>query len=114
MRRPAGRPQHLLDVIAAAVAGPELHPHAVHQDSALEDLDEVTVDTPVDASDPRKKGTKVKGRRYVGLLDCPDCGRGLVSRGNDLVCVRLSRNVRERGCHLGCVVACGAGTEDQA
>jgi hypothetical protein len=49
----------------------------------------------------------VTGRQHVGPLDCPDCTRGLVSRGHDLICITLPRQTALRGCHPGCVVAYG-------
>lgn len=39
--------------------------------------------------------------------DCSDCGRGLTSRGEDLICPRLSMTTELKGCHQGCIVACG-------
>lgn len=101
--------QHLLDVIALAVAEAPSAAHVVHVADAFEDLAEerVASEDSDDAGDPRRKGSTVKGRHYAGPIDCPDCGHGLTSRGTDMICPRLSRDTAMRGCHDGCVVACG-------
>lgn len=93
---------HVLDVLTAAFAEPELAPHVVHVAGAIEHhkpynrIDEESGDQ-----------VKVKGSSHVGPLDCPDCTRGLVSRGHDLICIQLDRALELRGCHPGCIVACG-------
>lgn len=44
---------------------------------------------------------------------CPDCGRGLTSRGDDLICARLPLTTELRGDEAkGRVVACGEGLTD--
>jgi len=106
---------HILDVMTAAVAEPtELAPHVVHVDGALEELEPVYRIDPEDpegkahARDENGKRIKVTGRRHVGPTDCPDCGRGLSSRGaSGMLCPRLSRDLELVGCHEGCIVACG-------
>jgi hypothetical protein len=110
---PEGRAQHLLDEIAALVAGPDLKPHVVHVNEPFEELKPVVRIDPDDAEgrralkDARGKPVMVTGRRYVGPADCPDCRGGLSSRGHDLVCQRVSRETSLRGCHDHCIVACG-------
>lgn len=64
----------------------EAEPHAVHFDDAPPDQD---------------------GTLRAKADSCPDCTRGLVSRGGDLICVRLTQRTKVTGCHLGCIVACG-------
>lgn len=46
---------------------------------------------------------------YTGPTDCPDCGLGLASRGDDMVCVRIGTftAVDVTACHEGCIIACG-------
>jgi hypothetical protein len=39
--------------------------------------------------------------------DCPDCTRGLVSRGGTLYCYQIRDAVQMAPCHPGCVIACG-------
>lgn len=106
---PEGRDRHLLELIAAAFVEPELAPHVVHVKGAF--VAEEPVDMIDEEDQPRRdeKGRKVKmtGRRYEGPTNCPDCTRGLVSRGHDMICSQLSRDVELRGCHEGCLVACG-------
>lgn len=46
-------------------------------------------------------------RRYVGPTDCPDCGWGLSSRGDSMVCPRLFKTTDLHACHDHCIVACG-------
>jgi len=64
-------------------------PHIVSQPDAFEVIDEGT------------------GRRYVGAVDCPDCTRGLISRGADFVCVQVPRRATLKGTLPGDIVACG-------
>ena len=46
--------------------------------------------------------------RYQAVTDCPDCTRGLTSRGSDMVCPVLGLEEELHGCHPQCVVACGS------
>lgn len=88
VRMAAGRASHLLDVIASAVVPLPAAPHIVHVASAI-------------------VGIADGGRKYAGSTDCPDCTRGLSSRGFDMICQRLSRTTALQACHEGCVIACG-------
>lgn len=54
------------------------------------------------------KVDKDGGRSHVGDLDCPDCHRGLSSRGTDLICPQLDMSTPLVGdLDKGRVVACG-------
>lgn len=107
---PDDRPQHLLDKIAELVAEPDLAPHKVHVKGAIEAVPTEHVEAEADdPTDPREPGLAIKGSRYVGAWECPDCGLGLISRGDDMICIRLARDTKVKGCHLGCLVACGYG-----
>lgn len=88
VRMEAGRASHLLDVIASAVVPLPAAPHVVHVDSAIVEIND-------------------NGRKYVGSTDCPDCTRGLGSRGWDMICQRLDAETALQACHEGCVIACG-------
>lgn len=96
-----GRDRHLLEVITLHFAEPKLKPHAVHVEPTFEDEDRGTFD-----ATGKFKPKIVKVRRQVED-SCPDCGRGLVSRGHDMICSRLSREIDLKGDHEGCIVACG-------
>jgi hypothetical protein len=104
---------HVLDVVTAAFVEPDLAPHVVHVDGAVVDHKPVFRIDPEDpegkkhVDDEDGKPIKEKGSTHVGPLDCPDCTRGLVSRGRDLVCIKLDRSIELLGCHRGCIVACG-------
>ena len=56
-------------------------------------------------------GAKVEPRTgwtHTGLTECPDCHRGLVSRGDrGMICARLGLEEPMSACHGGCTVACG-------
>lgn len=89
-----------------------LKPRKVHQrGKVIEALPVEVVATPADDSDPRPKGTKVTGSRYIGLVDCPDCSAGLASRGTSgMVCPTIWPALAEATpapCHPTCIVACG-------
>jgi hypothetical protein len=85
----------LIALLASADPRPVLHPHVVALPGA-----KVKVD-------------KDGGRRHVGVLDCPDCGRGLVSRGADLICPQLDVATTLAGdLDKGRIVACGEGLTD--
>lgn len=86
-----------------------LKPHRVHQKRAIEVLPDEIVQTPTQDDDPRPKGTKVTGSRYVGALSCPDCTRGLVGLDIGMGCAQLPPGVETKPCHAGCIVACGEG-----
>lgn len=96
---------HLLDAIAALVIEPPVKPHRVKVPAWAFLAYSETVQTPADESDPRPRGTRIKGAVYTGPLDCPDCGRGLVSAPGELVCSRLAQGVTVAG--SGGIVACG-------
>jgi hypothetical protein len=49
----------------------------------------------------------VKDGRYVGSMDCPDCTRGLISRGHDMICIQVPARAEIRGKKPGDIVACG-------
>ena len=96
---------HLLDEIAELVVEPPVKPHRVKVAASHTQPYEEIVQSEAQESDPRPKGTRVKGAIYSGPLDCPDCGRGLESRTDGLWCSRLGREVQVAG--SGGLVACG-------
>lgn len=107
--------QHMLDVIAEAFVDPPLQPHAVHVEERFEDLvpeprihpDDPDGLTPeVDDSDAI---VYVTGRTYLGPRACPDCAKGLTSRGFDFICSDLPvlTDLTPPACHEGCIIACG-------
>lgn len=52
-------------------------------------------------------------RSHAGVAACPDCGRGLTSRGYDLICPRLPTSTTIAGeLDKGRIVACGEGLTD--
>jgi hypothetical protein len=107
--QPDGRDRHLLEVITETFAAPELRPHVVHVKGGLVD-DEPAAMLDEDGKarrDDRGKAVLMTGRRYVGPTVCPDCRRGLTSRGTDLICPQLSLTSELAGCHDHCIVACG-------
>lgn len=84
------------DALLARVPLPELHPHVVKLAAAVVKVDKKTGD-----------------RQHAGPLICPDCGRGLVSRGTDLICSQLPMATAPRGdLDAGRIVACGEGLAD--
>ena len=50
---------------------------------------------------------KVKDGIHVGPVTCPDCTRGLVSRGTDMVCWQVPARTPLKGTKLGDIIACG-------
>lgn len=74
-------------------------PHAVHVKPSFITEDQSYYD---DDGELHKKTARV---RVQEVMQCPDCGRGLSSRGFDLACLQRNHNVQ--ACHEGCVVACG-------
>lgn len=80
-----------------------LKPHVVHTKGKTHEDHK-----PYDREDERGRMTQITGRSYVGPTECPDCTRGLASRGDrGMICMALPRTTEEIACHTGCVVACG-------
>jgi len=109
---------HVLDVMAKAIAEPELAPHVVHVAAPKYRTERARTYDAARGDRKRPDGEDEDGIPYWGVnvrervtlppADCPDCGGGLRSRGNDLICLRLSRDLELRGCHdHPCIVACG-------
>lgn len=89
--------------LIAQIGGVEVHPHLVHVKGAIEERPDVD-----DAGKPIKlNGIAQRTRTYHGPVSCPDCGGGLTNRGHDMICALLPAQTTERGCHEGCLVACG-------
>lgn len=104
-----GRDRHLLEVIAAVFAEPELAPHLVVTENVYEDQDvsEAIPDANSTFAEPKVRLVEKTERvRRQVVNQCPDCGLGLVSRGDDMVCSRLSLEVDIHG-KDGDVIACG-------
>jgi hypothetical protein len=78
------------DALLDLVPEPELRPHVVSLPAA-----------------------RVRAGAHVGPLVCPDCTRGLTSRGHDLICSQLPASIDLRGdLKTGRIVACGEGLTD--
>lgn len=58
---------------------------------------------------PEPRPHRVKVRGHAVATDCPDCTRGLRSRGDDLVCMTLPPDVQVKG--SGGIVGCGVRTD---
>lgn len=99
---PTSTVQELLDALDETEP-PAPAPHRVHTaGGGRQDQD------PVDRDVDGRKVAKRTGSTHVGLVDCPDCTRGLVSRGDrGMVCSRLELEEAMSACHPGCTVACG-------
>jgi hypothetical protein len=104
--------RQLLDLIAE----PPLAPHVVHTENAILEEDQQVKTFDPDRGKGKPDGTetgspfwliKSRHRQYLGPTSCPDCGRGLTSRGFDMICPRLPRSTSIKGDHEGCIVACG-------
>lgn len=117
---PEGRDRHLLDEIAGVFAETYSAPHVVHVDPEYADETIRTYDparafgerppdgfTDVDGDgDPDPYWEYVETGRVNVPTDCPDCTRGLVSRGVDQICITLPTTL-ELGGATGDVIACG-------
>ena len=109
---------HVLDVMAKAIAEPELVPRVVHVPASKQRTERARTYDASRGDRKRPDGEDEAGLPYWGIdvvervtpppSDCPDCGGGLRSRGGDLICLRLSRDLELHGCHdHPCIVACG-------
>lgn len=117
-----GRDRHLLDEIAEAFAEPGGDPHVVNVPPEFETIvvrtydperiEEARRSTPDGHTDVDGDGDPDPYWEYPETssinvpVDCPDCTRGLVSRGADLICITLPTQL-ELGGQPGDIVACG-------
>ncbi len=98
----------------------ELHPHRVKHRGKVIVTDTETVKTYDKARGSGKPAgedddgpywlIKTEARRYVGPLDCPDCGRGLRSGDgspDEMWCSRIPVTYRSTTAETGGIVACG-------
>lgn len=79
-----------------------MRPHKFHVKPLVEDEDQGTFNA------AGEYVPNVVSVRRAGADRCPDCSRGLNSRGDALVCSRLPTTIATKTCHDGCGVACGS------